>query len=175
MLIRLLPLRITALACALLLAACSPKYDWREVRGGGAPFIVTLPAKPASHTRQIDLEGLPVTMTMTAAEVDKVTFAVGAAELGDAALASKALMSMKTALVRNIGGTIRKEKTGTTPSMIEIEASGPPGPGSGGQPRLLLARFYAKDRFIYQVIVTGGEKSLSREAADTFFTSFKPG
>lgn len=175
MLIRLPLFRIAALSCAFLLAACSPKHDWREVRGGGAPFIVTLPAKPASHTRQINLEGLPVTMTMTAAEVDNVTFAVGAAELTDAALASKALTSMKTALVRNIGGTIRKEKTDTTPPMIEVEASGPPGPGSGGHPRLLLARFYARDKFIYQVIVTGGEKSFSREAADTFFTSFKPG
>lgn len=164
--------RIACAACGFLLIACSPKYDWREVRGGGAPFIVTLPAKPASHTRQIDLDGLPVTMTMTATEVDDVTFAVGAAELGDAAQSSKAINAMKTALVRNIGGTVRHEKS--TPAMIEIEAGGPPGSGSGGQPRLMLARFYAKDKFIYQVVVVGAEKSVSREAADTFFTSFKP-
>lgn len=172
--LRSLLFRIAALACALLLAACSPKYDWREVRGGGAPFTVNLPAKPASHTRQIDLDGMPVTMTMTAAEVDNVTFAVGAAELADAAQSAKAITAMKTALVRNIGGTIRQEKTGTSPAMIAVEATGPPGRSTGGHARLLLARFYAKGKFIYQVVVVGEETAVSREAADTFFTSFKP-
>ncbi|HEY0846836.1 MAG TPA: hypothetical protein VGE12_15805 [Noviherbaspirillum sp.] len=165
--------RIAAVACALLLAACSPKYDWREVRGGGAPFIVTLPGKPASHTREINLDGLPIAMTMTAAEVDNVTFAVGAAKLADAAQSPKALNAMKTALVRNIGGTLRHEQADAAPATIAIEASGPPASGRG-EPRLLLARFHAKDNFIYQVIVVGPEKNVSREAADTFFTSFKP-
>lgn len=162
------------IGCAFLLAACSPKFDWREVRGGGAPYIVALPAKPASHTREINLDGIPVAMTMTAAEVDDVTFAVGAAELPDAAQAPKALAAMKTALVRNIGGTIRSEKAGTAPASIDIEASGPPAPNSAGQPRLLLARFLSRGKYIYQVVVVGSEKAVSREAAETFFTSFRP-
>lgn len=169
---RSLRLRAACLSCALLLIACSPKFDWREVRGGGAPFSVTLPAKPSSHTRKIDLGGLPVEMTMTATEVDKVTFAVGAAELPDASQAPKALESMKTALVKNIGGAIRQEKAGA--GMIQIEASGQPTRSSGGQPILLLARFVAKGKYIYQVVVVGSEKAVSREAADTFFSSFKP-
>jgi hypothetical protein len=169
--------RPACIAALLLLAACSPEYNWREVRGGGAPYIVTLPGKPASHTRQIDLNGLPLDMTMTGAEVNRVTFAVGAAEVPDAALAPAALDAMKTALVRNIGGTIRKENAtagGAAPAMIEIEAGGPASQYSGGQPRLLLARFYARDKYIYQVVVVGGENAVSREAADTFFSSFKP-
>lgn len=170
------PLKSAALACALLLAACSPKFDWREVRGANAPFIVTLPAKPAVHTRAVDLDGIPLTMTMTAAEVDAVTFAVGSAELPDAALAPQALLAMKAALVRNIGGTVRLEKSsppGIVPALVEIEAIGPTDANSGGHPRLLLARFLAKEQRIYQVIVVGREKDVSREAADTFFSSFK--
>ncbi|MGH8806458.1 MAG: hypothetical protein ACREX0_01100, partial [Noviherbaspirillum sp.] len=159
-----------------LLSACSPKFDWREVRGGGAPFIVTLPAKPASLTRTINLDGMQVQMTMTAAEVDGVTFAVGAAAMADAAQAQKAIVAMKTALVKNIGGTIKHEKTspaGTVPTVIEVEVRGASGNGNT-PPRLLLARFVAKDQFVYQILVAGEEKSVSREAADTFFTSFKP-
>lgn len=171
---RSLFLRAAGIGCVFLLAACSPKFDWREVRGGGAPYIVTLPAKPASHTREINLDGLQVSMTMTAAEVDNVTFAVGAAELPDATLAPKALAAMKNALVRNIGGTIRSEKIGATPATIDIEASGPPAPNSAGQPRLLMARFHSRDKYIYQIVVVGSEKKVSREAADTFFTSFRP-
>lgn len=164
-----LGVKSAGIACAALLIACSPKFDWREVRGTGAPFVVLLPAKPASHTRDVNLDGLQVSMTMTAAEVDGVTFAVGTAELPDAALAPKALAAMKTALVRNIGGAIKQEKTsaaGAVPATIDIEAT-------GTESHVLLARFLAKDRRIYQVVVVGKEEALSREAADMFLTSFK--
>jgi hypothetical protein len=163
--------RWTRLACVAfvsLVAACSPKFDWREVRGTNAPFVVLLPAKPASHTRTVNLDGLQVPMTMTAADVDGVTFAVGTAELPDAAQAARALAAMKTALVRNIGGTIRQEKTsvaGAVSATIDIEAS--------GGDRLLIARFLSRDKRIYQVIMVGKESAVSREAVDTFFTSFK--
>lgn len=166
-------LKLACIACAFLLPACSPKYDWREVRGSGVPFTVLLPAKPATHTRTVHLDGMQVTMTMTAAEVDEVTFAVGTAELQEAAQTQKALIAMKTALVRNIGGTVKQEKSsaaGSVPTVIEVEASGAT---SDDQPRILLARFVAKDKHIYQVVMTGKEKTMSRDAADTFFTSFK--
>lgn len=175
----LVPLRLLApacAACAFLLAACSPQYNWREVRGTAVPFTVTLPGKPATHARAINLGGQPVTMTMTAAEVDHVTFAVGTVELADAAQAEKAVGAMKTALVNNIGGTLAQEKTvviGGAPA-IAIEASGPPA-ATGGQPRLLLARFMAQGKRAYQLVVLGSEKAGTRDAADIFFTSFKPG
>lgn len=167
--------KVVCLACIFLLAACSPKYNWREVRGTTAPFVVTLPAKPASHARQVDLDGLKVTMTMTAAEVDDVTFAVGSVELSDPSQAQQALLAMKTALVRNINGEVRHEQSstaGTTPFVIEIEAGSPP--DRRGRSRLLLGHFIAKEQRAYQVIVVGDEKNVSREAAETFFTSFKP-
>lgn len=175
----LVPSRLLVPACAagaFLLAACSPQYNWREVRGVGAPFTVTLPAKPATHARPINLGGLPVTMTMTAAEVDHVTFAVGVAELPNAAQAEQAIGAMKTALVNNIGGTLVDEKPiamGGAPA-IAIEASGPPAATTGGRPRLLLARFMMQGNRAYQLVVIGGEKAGTRDAADIFFTSFKP-
>ena len=154
-----------AVACAAVLAACSPKFDLREVRGTSAPFVVLLPAKPATHTRPVNLDGISVDMTMTAADAGGVTFAVGTAELPDAAQAQHALAAMKTALVRNIGGTVRKETT-PAPGTLEVEAA-------GTDSRLLLARFIARDKRIYQVIAVGKESALPPEAAETFFTSFK--
>lgn len=164
---------LAAITAALIaLPGCSPKFDWREIRGSSAPYVALLPAKPATHARQIDLNGIPLTMTMTGAEVDQVTFAVGTAELPNSAQGAHALSAMKTALVRNINGSIKEEKAtapGVAPAMIELEASGPAPSGE----RLLLARFIARDRHIYQLVVTGLESNLSREAADTFFTSFR--
>jgi hypothetical protein len=163
------------LACAagMLLCACSPKYDWREIRGEGAPYTVMLPAKPASHSRPVNLDGNKVTMTMTATEVDGITFAVGTAELPDAASAVAAITSMKNALVKNINGTVRREAAASSGSnaAIDVDATGK---DRSGQVRVLHARFLARDKRAYQVLVTGKEGAVPQEAVDTFLASFKP-
>lgn len=169
---------LSLLACILLFAACSPKYDWRVVRGNPVPFEVLLPAKPASMTRPVDLSTAKVEMTMTAAEVDGVTFAVGAAVLPDGAETAAALTAMKAGLVRNINGNVKREtgapvqagKTGAAP--LEVEALGTRAPN--GAEVLLLARFFAKDARVYQVLVLGPPQKVVRAEADTFFSSFKP-
>jgi hypothetical protein len=163
-------------AGVLALSACSPTYDWRSVRGADAPFVALFPAKPISYSRSVNLDGMQLVMTMTAAEVDGVTFAVGTAALPDPGKAQAALHAMKNALVKNIGGTIRHEKSTATPGgpipAIEIQAIGAPG-AAKERPRLLFARFTAKGQWVYQAVVIGREKAVPEDAVDTFFTSFK--
>ena len=157
-----------------VLTACSPKYNWREAHGEKIQFTVLLPAKPASFTRQIDLDGLPVSMTMTAAEIDGVIFAVGAAELADAAQTPKALEAMRTALINNIGGApvaaTLPGKPAAGDRTVDVVAAGV----ARGQPMRLMARLLARDKRIYQVLIVGPEKSIEAEHAETFFTSFAP-
>lgn len=177
--------RVVFLAGVLSISACTPKYDWREVRGTEAPFTVMMPSKPSVHARSVNLDGLDVTMTMTAAEVDGTVFAVGTAELPDATKAQQALVAMKIAMVKNINGEIKKEKTSATAqatgsttmqtTSVDVEAVGLPAAGGSGPQRLLVARFTARDRTVYQAIVVGKEKSVSRDAVETFFSSFKVG
>ncbi|SDY02672.1 hypothetical protein SAMN04515617_10983 [Collimonas sp. OK242] len=164
--------------CALLaLLACSPKFNWREVHSKDAPYSVLLPAKPSTFSRPIDLDGVPVTMTMTAAKVDDTVFAVGSATVPDAARAQAALIAMKTALVKNINGTVKAEKTNAAANnaqglsaSIDVEAVGAT---PGGKPEVLFGHFVSKDKEIYQVIVMGPETAVSRENAETFIASFK--
>ncbi|HEX2604408.1 MAG TPA: hypothetical protein VHL60_07030 [Oxalicibacterium sp.] len=175
--------RALAPAIALLLTACSPHYNWREIHGEGVPYVVALPARPATFTRNIDLNGIRVNMTMTAAEVDATTFAVGTAELPSAPQAQAALEKMKEALVRNIGGTVREQKILTIAlspgaggghlAVLDITASGRGDAATGGRPRMLFARFLAKDQRVFQLVATGPEQELPRDLADTFFSSFK--
>ncbi|MDP3842740.1 MAG: hypothetical protein Q8Q81_09110 [Oxalobacteraceae bacterium] len=165
---------------SVLLTGCSPSLNWRQVQGADAPFAVLLPAQPATLSRAIDLDGIPVTMSMTAAEVDGVTFAVGAVVLSDPALAPKALQAMKLALVRNINGSIQSEQATAaaqaagTSSSIDIVATG--SIGRSNQPARLLARFAARERRVYQAVMVGRSSAMDAigaDAADTFFTSFK--
>jgi len=168
------------LLCAgasVLLAACSPKFNWREVRSKDAHYSVLLPTKPSTFARSINLDGSVLTMSMTASKVDDTVFAVGSASVADAAKAQAALIAMKTALVKNISGTVRSEKSSAAASStqglsssIDIEAVGKT---PGGKEEILFGHFVSKDKEIYQVIVIGPEKQVSRENVDTFITSFK--
>lgn len=169
----MVPLMVPLLA--LLLSACDPHYNWRDYRSKDAPYSVLFPGKPATHTREVLLAELPVElpvkMTMTAAEVDDVLFAVGSAELADAAQAQGALLAMQTALARNINATITSQATAASgvQTTVSIEAKGM----RNGQPALLMGRFIARDRRVYQVVVMGDQRHISREQVATFLDSFK--
>ena len=69
------------LAFATLVSGCSPEFNWRETRSDEQRFIVLLPARPATMSREIDLEGRRVQMTMTGARVHQAMFTVGAIQL----------------------------------------------------------------------------------------------
>lgn len=156
-----------------VLAACSPRYDWREVRGGDMPFTVLLPARPVSFSRRIDLNGTPVTMTMTAAEIDGAIFAIGAAELADAMQTPEALESIRTALIKNISGdpqhAVIPGRAPVADRTLDISATGV----AHGQPLRLMARLVARDKRVYQILIVGNDEAMTPENAETFFTSFK--
>ncbi|WP_374583483.1 hypothetical protein [Pseudoduganella sp.] len=156
------------LATALALAACSPKFDWRDFRSTDAPYSIMLPGKAATHTRAVNLDGQEVKMTMSAAEVEGTMFAVGTAELPDAAKAALAVQAMRLAMVRNINGTITKETTKN--GAFEVEARGT---AANGAPLAMHGRFLAKDKRVYQVVMLGNQKHFDADTVDTFLSSFK--
>lgn len=161
------------LLASLLLGACSPKYNWRDYASPDAPYRVMFPAKPASFTRTIDLDGLQVSMTMTAADVDGTTFAVGAAEAPDEARARAALPAMMRALARNIGagdaqGKVHDDAGGKTTGEIDVTGN------SKGTPLRLVGHFEVRGKRFYQVIVLGKPDAVPPEQVEQFLTSFKP-
>ncbi|OEZ67934.1 hypothetical protein JAB5_51850 [Janthinobacterium sp. HH103] len=174
-----LALFLATLAAAGILSACSPKFDWRDYRSPDAQFTALFPGKPAVLTREIDLDGRKISLTMTASEVDGNTFAIGSALLDSAEQAQAALPAMQTALLKNINGTVRSEKSASTASStaagthqrssLSIEAKGT----QQGKPVLLVGRFVAQDKRIFQIIILGEESKLSRDTIDTFMDSVK--
>lgn len=165
-----LPAPRAALVLVLLgLAACSPTYNWRDYASPDARYRVTFPAKPASATRSVDLNGMRVAMTMTAAEVDGATFAVGAAEAPDAAQAQAALGAMKLALLRNIGaGTGGANGAAAPATSMDVDATG----AAQGARLRLVGHFEARGTRFYQVIVVGKDRAVPPEQIEQFLTSF---
>ena len=103
---------------ALLTLACSQRFEWREVRvDDGA--VASLPGRPQSVTRDLDLGGQPVAMTMWSTGVGATMFAVGVAHLPAALSAepagrAQAIAHFRDGLVRNVGGA---GITSTSPSL----------------------------------------------------------
>ena len=159
-----------SLAAALLLSGCNPTYNWRDYSSADAPYRIMFPAKPVTHTRAVDLNGMQVEMTMTAAEVEGAMFAVGTGVAPNAAQAQAAVAAMKTALVRNIGAKVERESTAAagTNAAVDIDAIG----SANGQPMKLRGHFEARGKRFYQVIVMGKASAMSAERTDQFMSSF---
>ncbi|MGB9110939.1 MAG: hypothetical protein WCC39_19800 [Telluria sp.] len=162
---------LSLLLIGVLLGACSPKYNWRDYASPDAPYRVMFPGKPASVTRTIDLDGTPASMTMTAADVDGATIAVGAAEAADEAQARAAVPAMMKAMMRNIGADDTRNKVHADAAgrtVGEIDTAGK----VNGAPVHLVGRFEARGKRFYQVIVLGKPNAMPPEQVEQFLTSF---
>ena len=172
-------------ALALLTLACSQRFEWREVRVDDGAFAA-LPGRSQSVTRDLDVGGQPVSVTMWSTGVGATMFAVGVARLPAALSAepagrAQAIAYFRDGLLRNIGGTVTAS---TSPSLTlptngtrrllaseAVEAVGRPGPD--GRKSRLAARFFIVDDRLFQVVALGAEGEIPPEVLDTFFTSFR--
>lgn len=181
-LFRMTPLRrraglLAALAISTTLAACTPALDWRDFRAPDRSYTALMPAKPTTVDRRVTINGMPLSMSMSAVEVRDVMFAIGVTSVPDASLAPAAQVAMKDALLKNIETTFKSEKTtqsltqGTT--TIELEAIGAPNEQSKGLPRAFFAHIVVKGKVLYQAVVVGPQNRITNDAVDTFMTSFK--
>lgn len=172
---------LAALAAIVLLCACSPEYNWREIRSPEQGYAVMLPARPASMTRQVRLRGFDVTMAMQGARAGGAMFTVAAAALPDDSQATReeALASMRAAMVRNIEGSERAssavavnvvDANGAACGRVEasrIEAEGKIREGSA----TMHAGFVARGARAYQWVVLGSAPD--PEQVRTFLDSFR--
>lgn len=167
-----------ALVAGGALMACSPTYDWRTVMNNDNGYTVDLPAKPSTDSRQIEIGGVPMQMSMQTAEAADTVFAVGTIMLpsDDPQMQRTALDYLRTGLARNLGATPDSHATpiplaagGQVPG-IEMTFSGKA--GASQEPRIMHARIVARGRHVYQAAVIAS-KEPPIEQIDQFFQSFK--
>lgn len=169
------------LLAACLTSACSPDYNWREIRPEGDGFAVTLPGKPAVMTRSVRLDAHEVSMTMHGARVGEVAFTAAVAKLpaDDAGTRERVLAAMQAGMLQNIGATGGRRQNGELElkdpagavlarvPVVRLEASGT----TQGAPVTMLAGFAAHGSRAWQWMVIGPQPD--REHAATFLDSFR--
>lgn len=159
----------------LNITACTPKFDWREIRNSEAPFIATFPGKPASHSRDIDLDGIEVKLHMLGADVNQISFAIAYAKIesGDKDLQTshqqRALSAMQTGMLKNIQAKIIQP----TPIDAPKNTITAIGKTQNGKMIKMIARFTQHGPWVIQAVMLGEEKSFTPEIADMFFGSIK--
>ena len=182
-------LRIAAAATGIALAAaCSPRFDWREVAQPSAGYVVALPGKAQTAIREIafDHPGGPVRaeMTMLSTGVGASLFAVGTVRLPPFAVESQPALAATLAwfsdgLLRNVQASSATLADAAPPpgvgarTLRAARAFSATGAAGGGRPARLAVRLYVVDDRLFQLVALGAEGEIPPQALETFFDSFR--
>jgi len=169
--------RAACLALLLALGACSPTFNWRELRLDGAPLQALLPCKPESAVRPVPLAGTPTELHMHSCETGGLRFAVAWADVGDSAQVPTALAAWRNASLLSIRVVPRPTDAPSTdwtvtvagaPEALGVSAQGQDPQGQAVQTR---AAYFAQGTKVFQVAVYGA--TLPDEAVEPFFASLR--
>ena len=69
--------RWAVLLLTVVLAACYPRYNWRELPVADGLAVLAFPARTDVAQRDVVLAGLPVKFVLTSAKVDDRLFSFG--------------------------------------------------------------------------------------------------
>lgn len=158
----------------VLLLACSPALDWREVRPAGGGIVLLMPCKPDSHARQVNLGPDVVRLELHACTAAGTTWALAFADVADPARVGPALVELQASAARNLTATEPQELTlkaeGATPNpasrRVQLQGHMPDGRAVTEQ-----VAVFAKGTRVYQAVALG--TALDAEAVDSFFGSLR--
>lgn len=88
------------------LTACTPTFNWREVRPAG-PMVAVLPCKPEVRSRTVPLAGAPASLTVAGCEAGGLHWGLAVADVGGPGRVGPALAALEAALAGNLGAPVR--------------------------------------------------------------------
>ena len=150
----------------MLVAACAPALDWRELVAAGTPVRVMLPCKPSVFARPVAMAGQSVQWTLLSCRAEGATWSLGFAELADPATLGRVSRSLAATEMgaERLGWT----GSGFTPHpdagrwrWVRVAAEGQALRGE------TVVAVYA--RHVFRATVTA--QQLDPEAVDFFFAS----
>ena len=156
--------------CALV--ACSPQFNWRVVPNTDIGYMATFPDKPAQATRTMDLIGLQVPLTLHAAQIEGLYFAVGTVPLqGELAGQGTALRDALAQAVANIAAGKAEVKPiqwlGKTVHEMSMTGKLPSGEAAFAQ-----ARFFEHQGTLYEVMMMGPGEAANPDFSTSWFGGF---
>lgn len=164
-------------ALSLTLSACSPTFNWRELRPAGTPLLALMPCKPESASRSVPLAGAPVALHMHSCEAGGLRFAVAWADVGDASQVAPAMDAWRRAGLQSIRVPAAGDAATDTawpvqvPGAVAVVGVQANGTDPQGQPVQTRAAYFTRGTQVYQAAVYGTR--LPGEALDAFFAGLQ--
>ena len=193
------PTLVFLLVWTLVLAACSPTFNWRDVRPEHTRLSLLLPCKPDKAQKMVPLGGQPTALNLLGCDVSGATFAVAVADLGDLGdRADAAQVANVLAVWQNLTLANMKAPLPGAPSASPSEALSVSSaqltqrlmlkvPGADLQPPPVLlkasgrradgtrvmghAAYFSQGAQVFQVVLYADK--ISPEVSETFFSSLK--
>jgi hypothetical protein len=165
------------LIALLVLSACSPTFNWRELRPAGTPLQALMPCKPEHASRTVPLAGAGTELHLHSCDAGGLSFAVAWAELGDPVRVDAALAQWPRASIASL--RLAPELADSPEARWDLQMPGAPkarglavqGTGPQGQQVQMRAAYFARGSQVYQAAVYG--PSLPVEVTTTFFEAMK--
>jgi hypothetical protein len=179
---------ICAGGLGLIMLACTPKYDWREVRNDELRWKAMFPAKPVEVSRSFTLPNAntAVTLTLQSAKIDNNLFAIGWIRN----TTKSTTEHLESAMLANIAATPASIRRSTVQkhglSMSELRASGTirDTASKTDRPASLWMRTFTVTtpsapgkppaQHVIEVVVIGPMNELQTTDAELFIESFAP-
>ena len=156
-----------------VLTACSPTFNWRDVRPDGTRLALLLPCKPDKAQRTVRMASQQTEMNLLSCDAGGVTFAVSMADINDAGKTGAVLAQWQSATLTNIkaGAPITRDAfkvSGLANEAVMVKATGQ---RANGQAVSSQAAYFAQDSRVFQAVMYAD--SISPDVADTFFSGLK--
>lgn len=166
-------LRLTLVASLLSLGACTPTFNWRQVRAEPAPVSVLMPCKPERGERRVAMTEAGVDLHLMRCEAAGLTFALAWARL-------EPTDDRDTVLQRWHRASLVSWQAADTELQPPTAEGTRPGlryrwQGTGrshqGEPLPLRVAYFVQGDWVYQALVTGAPRS--DEPVATFMDSLR--
>lgn len=157
----------------LFIVGCTPKFNWRVVVNNEFQFTATYPDRPVKVTRTVNLNESDYSLTLQAAKVDELMFAVGVIALNQENTVSQ--QQVKQALYLNMLSNLtvsnpnvqQKIFLGHQATYIEANGRLP-----NGEPGRLLGYFFVQNNKLYEIIMLGPVELFNNEVKTQWFNGF---
>lgn len=159
----------------LVLTACSPTLNWREVRAESTSLRFLLPCKPDKAQKRVPLGPSEVQLSMLGCEAGGATLAVAWAELAPGADTAAVLGQWERLSLQNMRAASLAQ---SQPIKVVGAANIPPprlalatGQTADGKSVQGHAAYFSQGSQIFQAVMYAPK--IAPEAADTFFSSLR--
>jgi hypothetical protein len=158
--------RWAVLLLTMVLAACYPRYNWRELPVADGLAVLAFPARIDVAQREVVLAGLKVNFVLTSAKVDDSLFSFGYAQLPPES-ARPAREAARQALIDSLAKGMGQEapasaQEGTVFKLVSAQ---------GESPLVVFARVVLHHDVVMRVVASGPPTELTDEIAREFMRS----